>query len=264
MNIEKSFKGKGGYVFVSHSHLDIDKVREIRNYLEKEGMEPILFYLRCMDGGDADKLASLKQLIFDEIDSREFFLYVNSQNAAASEWVQEELAYIRATHPDRLVSVDIAGGKASAEQTLSRMVRGMRVFISASARDRELTHRLTDALVARDFRVYDVNNAVMTGESWMKTIAHTIADLAEEGLVIALITRASLTSAFVRDELAFALEKRVPVVPIVVGDAFDQGEARGLRLRIPRWISLPEDPTDQEIAAAVRDVVVMCDRLFAK
>ena len=78
MNVEKLFEGKGGYVFVSHSHLDIEKVRKIRNFLESEGIEPILFYLRCMDGGDEQKIGALKKLICDEIDAREFFLYINT------------------------------------------------------------------------------------------------------------------------------------------------------------------------------------------
>ena len=64
MNIEKTFKGEGGYVFVSHSHVDVQDVRKIRNFLEQEGMEPILFYLRCMDGGTEEQIAMLKKLIF--------------------------------------------------------------------------------------------------------------------------------------------------------------------------------------------------------
>ena len=69
MDIENLYKGKGGYVFVSHSHLDIEQVRKIRNFLEDSGMEPILFYLRSMDCEDKEKLKTLKRLIFDEIDA---------------------------------------------------------------------------------------------------------------------------------------------------------------------------------------------------
>lgn len=35
---------EGGWVFISHSHQDIDKVRYIRNRLEQRGFEPLLFF----------------------------------------------------------------------------------------------------------------------------------------------------------------------------------------------------------------------------
>lgn len=40
---EKLTKEKGAYIFLSHSHNDIKKVREIRNRLEVNGFEPLCF-----------------------------------------------------------------------------------------------------------------------------------------------------------------------------------------------------------------------------
>ena len=37
---------KGGWVFISHSHQDIDLVRKIRNHFERLGFEPLMFYLK--------------------------------------------------------------------------------------------------------------------------------------------------------------------------------------------------------------------------
>ena len=42
---DKLNKSKGGYIFLSHSHDDIEKVRKLRNMLEDEGFEPLCFYL---------------------------------------------------------------------------------------------------------------------------------------------------------------------------------------------------------------------------
>ena len=39
-----------GYFFLSHSSKDIEKVRKIRNLIEQENGNPILFYLKCLDG----------------------------------------------------------------------------------------------------------------------------------------------------------------------------------------------------------------------
>ncbi len=53
------------YIFVSHSHKDIDKVRLVRNYLEEKGAEPILFFLKSVT--DDNEVADL---IKREIDAR--------------------------------------------------------------------------------------------------------------------------------------------------------------------------------------------------
>ncbi len=264
MNVENLYKGKGGYVFVSHSHLDIEQVRKIRNFLEDSGMEPILFYLRSMDCEDKEKLKTLKRLIFDEIDAREFFLYVNSKNAQVSEWVQEELAYIRKTHPDRITVVDLSDERDETEKTLSRMIRGMRIFISSSEHDRVLVNRLSDALTRHDFRVYDVRDALSIGDAWHESVSHTITDLAGEGFVIAVISRGSNRSHFFREELICALENKVPILPIVLDDYNALWE---LFVDVPALMNINSElisskATDEEIERVVRDAIHMQRRYF--
>jgi hypothetical protein len=263
MDIEKMLQGKGGYVFVSHSHLDIQGVRKIRNFLEKEGMEPILFYLRCMEGGDEQKLETLKKLIFDEIDAREFFLYVNSENAVASKWVQEELEYIRATRPQRMISIDLNENDGKIENKLSRLIRGMRVFISASARDRELANRLTNTLNAHDFRVYDADASLSVGELWSNSLSRNFESLAEEGCVIALLTGSSLKSQFVRYELQVAVEKNVPILPVLVGETSAILCMEELpMLRNFQLLMVSEVPTDEELEQVAQVALAMQSKLF--
>ena len=164
------------------------------------------------------KLETLKKLIFDEIDAREFFLYVNSENAATSKWVQEELEYIRSTRPQRMISIDLNESDGEIANKLFRLIRGMRVFISASARDRELVNRLTNTLNAHDFRVYDADASISVGELWSNSLSRNFESLAKEGCVIALLTESSLKSQFVRYELEAAVEKNVPILPVLVGE----------------------------------------------
>ena len=47
-NIDMEDKDEKVYIFVSHSHKDINKVRLVRNYLEDRGAEPILFFLKSV------------------------------------------------------------------------------------------------------------------------------------------------------------------------------------------------------------------------
>ena len=44
---------QGAWIFVSHSHRDLEKVRPIRNELERRGHHPLLFLLKCLEDDDA-------------------------------------------------------------------------------------------------------------------------------------------------------------------------------------------------------------------
>ncbi|MBQ4111381.1 MAG: hypothetical protein IJD38_01150 [Clostridia bacterium] len=61
---------QGGWIFISHSHQDIQKVRLIRNRLEEKGLEPLMFYLKCLSDEQ-----EIEELIKREIDERDWFIY---------------------------------------------------------------------------------------------------------------------------------------------------------------------------------------------
>lgn len=88
--------GKGGYIFLSHSHDDITKVRQIRNTLEENGFEPLCFYLKCLNDD-----SEIEDLIKREIDAREWFVFVNSENSRKSKWVTLEREYISKNQPQK-------------------------------------------------------------------------------------------------------------------------------------------------------------------
>ncbi|MBO5736848.1 MAG: toll/interleukin-1 receptor domain-containing protein [Clostridia bacterium] len=218
MDLEKCFKGEGGYVFVSHSHLDIKEVREVRNFLEDNGIEPILFYLRSMEHGGEEKIELLRSLIYEEIDSREFFLYLDSEHAKKSKWVQEEVNYIMQTAPEKVFTASLDGGVEGVKRSLKEFLRKMRVYISSSGADRALTARLKKALLASDFRVYEEEEFLSAGGSWFSTVKRTLKDISKEGTVVALLTERSIQSSYIKIELETALRYGGRVLPILVGD----------------------------------------------
>ena len=57
----------GAWIFLSHSHLDLEKVRYIRNQLELRGHNPLIFFLKCLE----DDNALLPDLIRQEISARQ-------------------------------------------------------------------------------------------------------------------------------------------------------------------------------------------------
>lgn len=84
----------GAWIFVSHSNRDIEKVREIRNELERRGHNPVLFFLKCMETTEADDRL-LWQLIEREIKAREWFILCDSPNARNSAAVLREMELVK-------------------------------------------------------------------------------------------------------------------------------------------------------------------------
>jgi len=77
----------GTWVFVSHANADFDKVRRVRDELEKRGARPLLFYLKALENNSTD----LPDLLRREIAARDWFVLCESPNAAASRWVKQEV-----------------------------------------------------------------------------------------------------------------------------------------------------------------------------
>ena len=246
INPEKLFAGEGGYVFVSHSHLDIASVRRIRNALEEYGLEPILFYLRSMDDGNPSRAELLKKLICDEIDAREFFLYVSSKNAERSQWVQDELTHVRQNAPQKITVLDLERDGDRINEWMEQFVCRLRVFISYARQDAMLAARLQNALLARDFRVYDMEKSIGAGDVWSECVRHTISDVSEAGHVLVLVTENSLRSSAVRQELETALNQQKPITSILVGDVKLPIEWT-LQIAASHCIRLSPNPTEDEL-----------------
>ena len=141
-------KGEGGYVFISHSHKDIKKVRVIRNAMEEEGFEPLCFYLKCLT-----EESEIDDLIFREIDARDWFVFADSKNARESSWVQKERAYIESKDDNKCITIDLDTG-IELETFSKKLVHAMQVLIlfeevMADAADTLLRH-----LLKKDLRVY--------------------------------------------------------------------------------------------------------------
>ena len=82
-------KSINGWVFLSHSSLDIEKVKIIRNYLESYSFNSIMFFLKCFEDGQ-DHKKEIEKLIKCEIKTRNVFIFCKSDNSKRSKWVQWE------------------------------------------------------------------------------------------------------------------------------------------------------------------------------
>ena len=145
---DKLKKSKGGYIFLSHSHDDIEKVRKIRNGLENKGFEPLCFYLKCLTDD-----SEIEDLIKREIDAREWFIFANSENARKSKWVTMEREYITRTDSKKIITIDLDDEKDVAE-AINGILHNLRVYVSYSSRDNKIARRIKDKLEEKDYLVF--------------------------------------------------------------------------------------------------------------
>lgn len=235
---------KNGWVFVSHSHQDIDAVRQIRNKLESLGFEPLLFYLKCLS--DEDEIA---ELIKREIDEREWFIYADSPNARRSKWVQTERDYIETLAGKTVFTVDLRAPFEDQMQALEHMARQMKVYVAASRRDRLITEALTRTLKAHDMQVIS-DDDIAAGDFFINSVRHEIGEASRDGFVLLIVSPNSENSDMLVREAEMALRSGGKIVPLYVGGAH-LPSALMEKLGNVAGVSLSEIPTDAELQRAV-------------
>ena len=205
--------GEGGYIFISHSHHDIEKVRIIHNTLEANGYEPLCFYLKCLTNDD-----EVEGLIKREIDSRDIFLYIESPNSLDSEWVKKERAYINQCKNKTVYKIELDDRVDLRQKTLEILDR-TRVYISYSPKDTEIYNIFKNKLIEKDLKVFDIGSIKNT-DDYFRLAPKMIKEACEHGCFIILVSENSINSKEVMAELNIAYRQyKGRIFPIYIGNA---------------------------------------------
>lgn len=250
--------GEGGYIFISHSHLDIDKVRIIRNILEKEGYEPLCFYLKCLTDDD-----EVEGLIQREIDCRDIFLYIESDNSKKSDWVKKERDYI--SGKDKTIYRINIDKIDDIYKTIEDLLNSTRVFLSYSHLDKELVNKIIKKLLDKDLKIFNIENLTI-GDNFEKAITSAIDNACEYGCFIPIITKNYLHSAECKYELNYFLTKsNDSCMNIIVGGQEMEEELKRTRPDFfffqDKFVTgfLSTEPTEEElnrIAIKIRNLLM--------
>ena len=227
-------EAQGAWIFVSHSHKDLAKVRRVRNALEERGHNPLLFFLKCLgDNSEVD------DLIRREIEARTWFILCDSPNAKASKWVQAETEIIKDLEGKVFVVVDLDEDFEKQLQEIESISKRASVFISYARSDQAIAQSVGSALRAQDYAVFAEDEDLsweltynprvvgsLEGQDWASTIEERIrgATATEEGFFLVLLSPDAVRSHFVRRELRVALDaaeergRTTNIVPVVVRD----------------------------------------------
>lgn len=243
-------KAKGGYIFLSHSHNDIEKVREIRNTLEKDGFEPLCFYLKCLD--DKNSKEEVKNLIIREIDAREWFVFINSENSRKSKWVTFEREHITKTDSKKIITVDIDDEQDIAK-AIYKISHNLRVFMSYANADIKLARRIKERLEDKDYLVFFAPDSIPAGANFMEIISTSIVEASKDGCVITLLTPNSLKSEGVKHEIMYALKIGGNIIPVMIGDV-ELSDEMMCYMSGQQVYKLSENPTDDEINEMIEKI----------
>ncbi len=212
------------YFFISHSHLDIEKVRIIRNIIEETFFyEPILFFLKCLSDEE-----EIQNLIRREINERIWFVYCDSENARRSEYVRKEREMVNSliASGKRINVLNIELDKFNIwddgcydyiREQISYRIRKTKVFISYQREDFSVAKRIKKALSDRGFSVWwDLE--LSCGDIWSNSISRSIKEHSyKNGLFLCLVDDAYNNSSCAKLELDLAIRNGALVLPVCIG-----------------------------------------------
>ena len=245
--------GQGAWIFLSHSNKDFEKVREIRNELEKRGHKPIMFYLKCLENDNA----MLPDLLRREIAAREWFILCDSPNAQASRHVRDEVELIKSMEGKAFEVVDLSKGLQTELHKLIRVTKRATVFISYASADRETADRIRRGLLLHEFSVRTQEDIGASSQTIQSIITLRIDEAIEHGFALLLLSEASLKSQYCGQEALYALDKaaasrRSNVVPVVIANfqAIKESLPPSLMLALGgiQSLDLSTGPLDDRIA----------------
>ena len=231
---------QGGWIFISHSHQDINKVRLIRNRLEELGLEPLMFYLKCLTDD-----CEIEDLIKREIDERDWFIYADSENARASKWVKTEREYIEGLTGKRVFTIDLEGDIDEQLAMVDHISRQLKVYVSYAHRDKALAQRVRKKLLEKDLMVLS-DMDMPAGGLWSEQIAGLIRNASHDGFVVVLVTESSCRSRLVLQEMEMAMRMKGILIPVIVGDVTLTPELNYC-LGDTQVFRISESPTDGEL-----------------
>lgn len=218
------------WVFLSHSHEDYEKVRKVRDLLEDQHMRPLMFFLKCLN--DHDEIDSL---IKREIDCRTRFILCDSENARKSDWVKEEVRYIKSQ--DRIYeTIDLDLPIDEIRKKLDDFKRKATLFISYNRENQYLAKTIYERLNKYDFYVYLDMMSMRSGDWYQANTISSLDKASYNGFIIALMNEKILNeNSFSRHELIRALchdkeNNRKSVLPFVMENSMLSAlaEDRGL------------------------------------
>jgi len=195
--MSKEIQNQGAWIFLSHSHKDLEEVRFVRNAFEEMGHNPLMFFLKCLDDD-----SELDDLIRREIEARSWFVLCNSDNAKDSKWVQKEIEMIKSLKGKVFDTINLDEDPNKQLELIEEFSKRVTVFISYHLADREIAQKISDILTDNDFGVYD-SQLLYSSQDRRNAIDLSV----KKGFFLVLLSPKALGAREINLEIRAALKK---------------------------------------------------------
>jgi hypothetical protein len=148
-----------GWVFLSHSSSDYEDVKIVRDYLEENNFNALMFYLKCLDHDPTGD--ETQNLIYREIYARNIFVLCDSIHAQSSDWVQNEVNYVRSFNNKIYVTLNIDNmkqRKCSALSVLDNLIDSSTLYLMYGSGDKDIVKDIGEFLSSEGFKVFFNNH----------------------------------------------------------------------------------------------------------
>lgn len=226
------------YFFISHSHLDIEKVRIVRNIIEETFFyEPILFFLKCLSEDN-----EIIDLIRREINERIWFIYCKSENSEKSKYVRAEREYIdyliKKGFNKKVLNINLDGFEIWDEECYNNIrsqvafqIRKTKIFLSYTRADKPFYGPIFEALSEHGFRVWGEDNGLMDAGEWFEHVGGKIKEHAyKDGIFMPILSDSAGCTEYMRRELAAAVNNGAFILPVIVKSC---GKTADIAQRLP-------------------------------
>jgi hypothetical protein len=189
--------------------------------------------------------SEIENLIKREIDAREWFVFINSENSRRSKWVTLEREYITETNSKKIITIDI-DDERNVAHAIQKITHSLRVFISYSNRDQDLARRIKERLEQKDYLVFFESDSLSVGASYLSEITNALRDASRDGCVLALITPDFVRSRWTQREILYASQEGGNIIPVIVNHT-ELDAALRYELYSKQCYHISDAPTDEEI-----------------
>ena len=196
-------------------------------------------------------------LIYREIDAREWFIYCKSPEAENSDNVLRERQYIEQSGKNKIWMLDMTEEWDAIATKIHKICADLEVFISYVHHDRKMAEVLRTLLIEKDYSVWTAEDNLNIGDRWEAQISKAISRCAEQGFYVLLISENSLKSQFVEKELEYATSQGAWIIPVVIDDTV-------LPLWFENWLGQYFRISEQTLKTDFEKVIAMIDSVMMK
>jgi hypothetical protein len=223
INTQNWIKKTNGWVFLSHSSTDYENVKIVRDYLEENNFNALMFYLKCLEDNPEDE--ETQNLIFREIEARNIFVLCKSNEADKSYWVQKEKEWVEKSKNKIYREIDIDNLKIRKCTELSKLddlMNTSTLFFSYAYQDKKIVDKVYKFLENEGFKIFYENKNIKTGVNWQEKINEAVDEALSTGYFLLFISTNALKSRWIKYDLDTFMNKNANIIPIIVDNIDEQ------------------------------------------